>query len=457
MHTQNKILQQPISLPDYRGLQWLDARLPTEPRNWIEGNKRCIRQRYKNSAQARQSIHALLEQYQWQWPKRPIVFISDLHADADAFFASLIASGGIKKTGLKDHQFKLTPRGKAVLFILGGDFFDKGPSNLRLLRAVRLLIKTGARVRLLAGNHDVRVLFGMRSAGLADDPYNGHFFIRMGAKAVPLLLEIRDHYLADKHALDDIPSNKACKKHLYPSKQWWQQFPKHAVAQMPQAMIDKELSKIKEKEVSFEQACAAAGLSLREAYAAAKQWQAMFLSPDGEFYWFYKRMRLAYRKGAFLFVHAGIDDHIAGMLHTNDANGLNGLFKQQLQGSAFEFYYGSVANTIRTKYRCVDKPLSRKGVAYAHQAGIHAIVHGHKNLHHGQRISVRNSLLNFECDVTLDIGSRSKEGLTGRGAGATMIDPDGYILGVSSDYDYIKVFDAREILTINKGNHSHAA
>jgi len=446
MHTEKLTSQLPVSLPDYRGLKWLAASLPTESRNWTEGNRHCLRQRHKNIVQTRQSIHALLQQYQWQWPKRPIVFISDLHADADAFFASLVASGGIKKTGSKDHQFKLTARGKEALFILGGDFFDKGPGNLRLLRAVRLLIKTGARVRLLAGNHDVRVLFGMRSAGRSDDPYSDHFFIRMGAKAVPLLREIRDHYLSDKDALNDVPGNKACRKHLYPGKQWWQQFPQHAADQMSQTLIEKELSKIEEKEAGFENACTAAGVSLREAYAAAIQWQAMFLSPGGEFYWFYKRMRLAYRKGAFLFVHAGMDDRIAGMLHENGASGLNRLFKQQLQGSAFEFYYGSVANTIRTKYRCVDKPLSRKGAAYAHQAGIHAIVHGHKNLHHGQRISVRKSMLNFECDVTLDIGSRSKEGLTGTGAGATMIDPDGYILGVSSDYDHIKVFDARSIL-----------
>jgi len=433
------------SLPAYHGLNWLGASLPSEPEHWLEGNRHCIRQRNKSRAETRQNIQTLVAQYPWHWPKRRIVFISDLHADAHAFFASLVASGGIKKTGSEDHQFKLTGKGKQSLFILGGDFFDKGPSNLRLLRAVRLLIQTGARVRLLAGNHDVRVLFGMRSAGLTDDPHNGHFFIRMGVKAIPQLCEIRDHYLADKHALNDIPGKKACRKLLYPGKAWWQQFPRHASALMSDALVAKEVAKIEEKIAAFELACDAAGLSLREAYAAAMQWQAMFLSPDGEFYWFYKRMRLAYRKGSFLFVHAGMDDRIAGMLHDHGTRGLNGLFKQQLHGSAFDFYYGAVANTIRTKYRCVDKPLSRKGAGFAHQAGIHAIVHGHKNMHRGQRISVRKSMLNFECDVTLDIGSRRKEGVKGQGAGATVIHPDGYILGISSDYERIKVFDEETI------------
>ena len=433
-------------LPDYRGLDWLDVTLPSESEDWIEGNRHCIRQRNKSQAQTRQSIQQLVGQYQWRWPKRPIVFISDLHADADAFFASLVASGGIKKTGSEDHQFKLTSGGKGMLFILGGDFFDKGPDNLRLLRAVGLLIGVGARVRLLAGNHDVRVLLGMRSAGLADDPHNSHFFIRMGLKAVPFLCEIRDTFLSDKGALKDVPGKKECRARLYPGKQWWKQFPQQADQKMPASLIRKEMLKVEKKMAGFEQGCAAAGLSLREVYAAALKWQQMFLSPDGEFYWFYKRMRLAYRKGSFLFVHAGMDDRIAGMLHEHGTGGLNGLFKQQLHGSAFDFYYGSVGNTIRTKYRCIDKPLSRKGAMHAHQAGIHAIVHGHKNLHRGQRISVRKSMLNFECDVTLDIGSRSREGLTLKGAGATMINPDGYVLGISSDYDRIKVFDTRSIL-----------
>ncbi len=438
-------------LPDYRGLDWVDVSLPSKPQNWIEGNKHCIRQRNKSRSETRQSIQQLVDQYRWHWPKRPIVFISDLHADADAFFVSLVASGGIKKTGAEDHQFKLTPEGKGLLFILGGDFFDKGPSNLRLLRAVKLLIGTGARVRLLAGNHDVRVLFGMRSAAVADDPNNSHFFIRMGVKAVPFLCEIRDACLSHKGALKGVPGHKACRALLYPDKRWWQQFPQQADQEMSAAQISKEMRKIEQKMGSFEQACAAASLSMREVYAATLKWQQMFLSPQGDFFWFYKRMRLAYRKGSFLFVHAGMDDHIAGMLHDCGTNGLNGLFKKQLHGSAYEFYYGSVANTIRTKYRCQDKPLSRKGAMHAHQAGIHAIVHGHKNLHRGQRISVRKSMLNFECDVTLDIGSRSREGLIGRGGGATLIHPAGYILGISSDYDRIKVFDTSAILTTQSG------
>jgi len=433
--------------PDYQGLKWLDALvLPTEPQAWLDGTKQGIRQRKTGLTKTKLAVKQLLKKHEWVWPQRPIIFISDLHADADALLNSLVSSGGIKKTGPDNHQFKLTHQGKKSLFIFGGDFFDKGPSNLQLLRVLHQFIKTGARVRLLAGNHDIRILFGMRSAGHTDDPRNGHFFVRMGAKAIPFLREIRDTYLTDVDALKDIPSDEQCHQFLYPSERWWKQFPDLASWVMPAVAIEREMTKIEYKVSRFEGLCKKAGLTLREAYAAALKWQELFLSKHGEFHWFFKRMRLVHRKGSFLFLHAGVDDRIADMLVDHGAGYLNDIFKQQMFGSPFEFYYGPVANVIRTKYRIVDMPLTRVGSQQAHLAGIHAIVHGHRNLHRGQRIALRKSILHFECDVTLDRCSRSKEGLEGIGAGATIIHPGGHILGISSDYKKIKVFDPKAIL-----------
>jgi len=440
-----------LSLPDYHGLKWLDDSLPTKlpesTRDWLDCSKHGLRQRKSSGLKSRGTVKSLLQAHDWQWPHRSTVFISDLHADGDALLASLVASGGIKKTGKADHHFKLTEQGRSMLFIFGGDFFDKGPSNLRLLRVLRLFIKTGARVRLLAGNHDIRVLFGMRSVGQTEDPHNGHFFIRMGAKAIPFLREIRDEYLSGKDALKGVPDEKICIKRIFPTDSWWQQFPEMASWVMPPESIRREMDKIRYKADRFELLCEQAGLSLREAYAAAVKWQQLFLSHGGEFHWFFKRMRLAYRKGSFLFVHAGIDDRIATMLSDNNTGFLNHQFKQQIQGSPFEFYYGPVANTIRTKYRTVDMPLTGRGAKQVRDAGIHAIVHGHRNLHRGQRIALRKELLHFECDVTLDRHSRSKEGLRGAGAGATLIQPGGYILGISSDYRDIKLFHPESILS----------
>src|SRR5687768_8628819 len=92
----------------------------------------------------------------WLWPARRILFFCDIHADTDAFLLSLVASGGVERTGAGDEDYQLTPRGRDALFIIGGDCFDKGPENLRLLRCLQHLIELGAEVNILAGNHDLR-------------------------------------------------------------------------------------------------------------------------------------------------------------------------------------------------------------------------------------------------------------------------------------------------------------
>ena len=124
---------------------------------------------------------------------------------------------------------------------------------------------------------------------------------------------------------------------------------------------------------------------------------------------------------------------------------MNKQFSKQIKGLPFEFYYGAIASVVRTKYRAVDMPLTSKGANEAHEQGIHAIVHGHRNLHFGQRIAVRKGLLNFECDTTMDINSRLKEDVPGHGAGVTVILPEKIILGISTDYKHVKVFDYKSI------------
>ncbi|MER2491011.1 metallophosphoesterase [Catenovulum sediminis] len=431
------------TLPNFANQQWLAAQLPVETENWLDGKKYAVRKCKSNYTKAKESVLALLKTTEWKWPKRPVIFITDLHADANALTHSLLASGGIEITN-KGKNFKLTEFGKKALFIFGGDFFDKGPSNLELLRALHQLIKTGARVRLIAGNHDIRVLFGMRSVGQTDDPRNAHFFIRMGAKAVPFLQEIKEQYLT-KTDLKNTPEQAQCERMLYPQENWWQQFPQLATWVMPQVAIDREMQKINKKVERFSHVCSQHQLTVREAYAAAIKWQQLFLQPDGEFYWFFKRLKLAHKTGSLLYVHAGLDDRTATMLNEFGVSHINNSFKEQLNGSPFEFYYGPLANTIRTKYRVVDMPLTEVGTEQAHQAGIYAIMHGHRNLHHGQRIAIRKQLLHFECDVTLDINSRQKERLSGSGAGATLITPQAEIIGISTDYKHIKVFQPEKI------------
>jgi hypothetical protein len=428
-------------LPVYRGVKWLRPSLPTESEPWPLGSQRSTAKERGQRSSSERLLCELLVQSTWRWPKRRLFFFSDLHADADAFIASLVASGGIKKTGEKDEDLKLTPAGRKANFVIGGDCFDKGPSNLRLLRVIHRLIKLGARVRILAGNHDIRIKLGIASVGMEPDPRLDHFFIRMGSKAIPMLKEVSDEYLQGKGAFKDIPSTRDCRRRLYPPKRWFQEFPELASWIMPDKRATKEVKRLREKIECFESDCEKAGLSLRQVYAAALKWQSLFLHKEGEFSWFFKRMRLAYRRGSFLFVHAGIDDRTAKLINRKGVKQLNQQFIEHVKDEFFEFYYGPLANTIRTKYRDVDMPLTRKGVKLMHDAGIHVIVHGHANRYHGQRIMLRKGMVNFECDATIDLHSRQKEGLEGEGAAVTIFHPDRLVMGVSTDYPRIKVFD----------------
>ncbi len=419
--------------------------LPKTSEPWLNGKKKAIRQRSAGNQKTAQTLKHWLQKNQINWPQRDVVFISDLHADPDALAASLVASGKVEIVDATSYHFRLLKAAKKTLFIFGGDFFDKGPSNLELLRALKNFIDCGAKVRLLAGNHDIRVLFGMYQAGKTDDSLNGHFFVRMGRKAIPFLAEIDAHYFGSQQTPKNQKHEAKALRQLLPQDSWWQVFPEQAKRFLTDHALEKELEKIKQKSEQFPMVCTNSDFTAFQCLRAAKKWQELFLAKDGEFYWFYRKMRLASRQGSFLFLHAGLDDTTADILREHGVARINNLFRKLLKKSAFEFYYGSIANAIRTKYRVTDKPLTKRGATSLQEAGINALVHGHRNLHHGQRIALRKNLLHFECDVTMDAGSRKSEGLNGGGAGATIIRSGQEIWGISTDYPKIKVFQPNSI------------
>lgn len=433
--------------PHYLGKSWIKPKLPRKSHDWTVHYGKSVA---KDSVKREDLVRTLSELNQkkaWQWPDKPHFFFSDLHGDPEAFAASLVASGGVRKTGPEPLDFELTDLGRTANFIIGGDCFDKGPSTLGLLRTIQGLKKKGARLWILAGNHDVRVLLGMRTVGLDHTVENEHFFIRTGQKIIPLLKEIWNEYLKGQNALKGIPSKKACHDLLYPRQSWFEKFPERAEGHLPKAQIERELTRIEKKYESFEAKCKKEGLNLRQVYACVQKFKEIFLDKTGEFSWFYKRMRLVYRSGSFLFLHAGLDNTVAKQVSIQGIRALNRTFKKALFGPAFEFYYGPVCNTLRTKYRKVDYPFSKKGTNHVRRAGVSALVHGHRNLYHGQRLALRAGLLNFECDTSLDRHTRKKEGVRGEyGASVTIIDPKGRVLGISSDYPAIKVFDPKRTL-----------
>ncbi len=430
-------------MPRYRGLKWIGTDLPRGCQLWLPGKRYTVSKDLSHHRALTREFLDLLDRNRWKWPGRTTYFFSDLHGDAQAFLSSLVASGGVKKTGPQDRDLKLTKSGRHAQFIIGGDCFDKGPSSLQLLRVIRVLMRRGARVRILAGNHDVRLMLGIHSLFLERDIRTAHFFIRMGPKVIPLLKEINEGYLQSSKALRGIPDERECRRRIYPPKSWFSEFPSVARWVMPDDGIEREMKRLRVKMDRFEEECRKAGLSMRMVYAAAKKWRQLFLKERGEFAWFFDKAKLAHCEGSFLFIHAGLDDRIARIIRNKGIRHLNRMFNRQLYNDPFDFYYGPLANTVRTKYRDSDMPLTRRGVQLVHEKGIHAIVHGHQIKLHGQRIMLRKGIINFECDATLDRNTRKREKLKGQGAAVTIFRPEGMVMGISTDFPFIKLFEPK--------------
>ncbi|MEM8729839.1 MAG: metallophosphoesterase [Pseudomonadota bacterium] len=375
----------------------------------------------------------------WHWPERPVVFISDPHADAESFLRSLAAAGTIRRGGSGTRDFVLTDFGRHARIVVGGDCLDKGPSNLDMLDALAALFASGAEVHLLAGNHDLRFMLAIQALTGPRCPLTEHLFVRMGRKTVPLLREVWDRFPVED-LIQDLPDESACRTRIFPGPDWEARFPERAAAHLSQKAIDKELTRLCTKQDQFDTEIATAGMTIRMVYAAALMCRALFLDPDGPYAWFYARMNMAYHCGSLLFVHAGLDDAMCTLLAEGGADAVNDRFRFEARQDPFTFYFGPVANLVRTKYRDTDKHLSTTGVRALHALGVKMVVQGHVNNHRGQRLLAKRGLLHLEGDVTLDRASRLLEGLPGIGAGATLIHPSGDIVGLSSDYPAAKHF-----------------
>lgn len=405
-------------------------------------------QKCRSHSDLTHALHKHNPKSKLKFPDRPVIFISDAHADAEAFEASLIASGAFVRDEPGLCNLSLTKRGRKSEIMIGGDCLDKGPSNLSLLRSVQHLYRIGARVTLLAGNHDLRLLMGLMTLKRDGDVGNQHFFVRMGKKVVPLFREVFIQYLENSNWCKSVPSESDCRKILFPNDDWFDIFPYHAAGILTPEGIERETRKMHAKVTTFQQHCRDAGLSLRQVYAAAIKCQQLFLNKKGEFHWFFREMKLVEKRGSFLFLHAGLDDSMCDLLLKKNTKYANKAFHNNLKRrDLFSFYYSPIANTFRTKYRKADLPLTERGVRAIHKAGIKIVVQGHINRDSGQRITIKNGLVHLEADVTLDANSRKLEGLAGPGIGATLISKKMGIVGISSDHPKIKVLQPKYLST----------
>lgn len=72
-------------IPRYKGLSWVDASLPVHGQVWMLGKQRSVKKDKYHSAAYADEMDSAIGGEPWQWPKRTLYFMSDLHADADAF------------------------------------------------------------------------------------------------------------------------------------------------------------------------------------------------------------------------------------------------------------------------------------------------------------------------------------------------------------------------------------
>lgn len=450
-------------LPRYRGLEWIAASLPTNVEPWPQPPRKRLAVVDDGYDENWERVREYVVSRPWIWPNRSVYLFTDVHADADAFATSLVASGGVAKHGPEDRAISLTEEGKRARFIISGDCFDKGPSNLRLIRMIGHLLELGADLELLAGNHDLRTLVGIRYLG-SRDPRHAHLFVRMGKKSIPLFREIWNDYLAHDPPAQRLSDGELAAM-MFPDEQWYQEFPRLAAGLVPEKKLRKELARIREKIAEFQAKCEEMGMSLWQVYAAVEKARALFAEPTGEFAWFFERMKLATRHGSFLFVHAGLDDTTASVLRTKGVEGLNRWYSQLVEQDLFTLYHGPLGNCFRTKYRDIDFVLSPSGIADVHAAGVYAIVHGHMNITKGQRMVLRGPtvgsadqdtrrsgrgdrrgsgprvVLNFECDASIDRNTRRIEGIEGPGGAVTVLRPEGRLFGISTDHPTAKVFE----------------
>lgn len=373
-------------------------------------------------------------------PKKKSYFFCDLHADAGAFLRSLKLSGLVTKNS-STGRLTLTENAKQSQIIIGGDCFDKGPSNLELFQLLGQLRQTNVDLVLLAGNHDIRVLAGLIALDHMNDMRQAHFVVRMGRKTVTFFKEIYDRYqLADQPS--ELNNSQAIER-LSPPKNWFADFADYAKTQLNPQQLNKEFKQIRKKQQDIFEACLEQAMQPKHLYQAIQKAQQLFIEPAGEFAWFFQELKLLHRSGNYLFCHAGLDDEIAHFFSElrDPCDELNELFQNTLlAGKIFEIYYSSFGNVVRTKYRDKDFAFTQTGAQHLKNQGIYAIVNGHRSHTDGQKLYLREGLLNFECDTELNQNCRSKSGLTPFGESVTIFSTDGSVNALCNDLPAPKQF-----------------
>ncbi|TVQ72628.1 MAG: metallophosphoesterase, partial [Oceanospirillales bacterium] len=283
---------------NYLGQEWIDAHLPTTFCNWLEQKQYGWVVDGQVDQSLVEELTNLANPDTWQWPDHLVVFVTDLHADAEAFSASLVASGLFERHGEQPNQISIAADTPVFEIIIGGDCLDKGPANLPLLRLIRQLLDQQIPITLLSGNHDLRLQLAVNTLKAPDCTLNGHFLIRLGSKVMPLCVELLNEYPLTPDEQSRLPSEAECLARLLPSDDWHLRFQQEATSHLTASQIHTELSRLESRKQRFFRAAEKAQLSMQQIFAALERWRQLFLEPNGEFHWFVRDQQLGCRRGS---------------------------------------------------------------------------------------------------------------------------------------------------------------
>src|SRR5690606_8239386 len=161
------------------------------------------------------------------------------------------------------------------LFLIGGGWFDKGPSNLRLLRTPQHFRSWGAELKSLAGNHDLRMLVGLAYAGRRETRFE-RLVVRMGKKTMRLFKEVYDEYFGGESPRD-VMSDQEFIERFFPRESWYEEFPLAIRGSIPEPKIAKELRRIREKVEELQVAARGYGMSLGALHEVLVKCRQLFL------------------------------------------------------------------------------------------------------------------------------------------------------------------------------------
>lgn len=169
----------------------------------------------------------------------------------------------------------------------------------------------------------------------------------MGIKVIPLFKEVYDEYIRDSQDELNPPDEAQCRTLLFPSRLWRAAFKEENKYRLDPHGLKKELKRIHKKSAHFESHCRAHGLNLTMVYLAAQKCNSLFLQTDGEFFWFFKKMKLIHREKSFLFTHAGLDNHISKIIKNSGIKKTNFFYKKLRKRRFRNAYYNRRKNCIR--------------------------------------------------------------------------------------------------------------